>query len=126
MPDEQATNPNADRQLNVDADRLHLAVTPIELNIIVDALRSVGNCELAERFEPSYATQAMGRVVSDAPEPDDADGRSQDEQSRVANPPSVEGRCHRCGWRGKVYPGRYGGLRCAVCFGLQWGWMPRE
>ena len=51
MPDEQATNPNADRQLNVDADRLHLAVTPIELNIIVDALRSVGNCELAERFE---------------------------------------------------------------------------
>jgi hypothetical protein len=51
VPDEQAANPNADPQLNVDAERLHLAVTPVELDIIVDALRSVGNDELAERFE---------------------------------------------------------------------------
>jgi len=36
---------------NVDRDRLHLSVTPTELDIIVDALRSVGNVELAERFE---------------------------------------------------------------------------
>ena len=51
MPDEWATNPNADLQLNVDVDRLRLAVTRVELDIIVDALRSVGNVELAERFE---------------------------------------------------------------------------
>jgi len=32
-------------------DRLHLVVTPTELDIVVDALRSVGNVELADRFE---------------------------------------------------------------------------
>jgi len=42
---------DAERELNVDPDRLHLIVTPIELDIVVDALRSVGNVELAERFE---------------------------------------------------------------------------
>jgi hypothetical protein len=41
-----------------------------------------------------------------------------------ADPPAVEGLCGRCGVRGAVYPGRYGGKRCAVCFGLQTGWMP--
>jgi hypothetical protein len=41
------------------------------------------------------------------------------------DPPSIQGACNRCGYHGKVYPGRYGGHRCAVCFGLQWGWMPR-
>jgi hypothetical protein len=40
------------------------------------------------------------------------------------DPPAVEGTCGRCGYRGAVYPGRYGGKRCAVCFGLQHGWMP--
>jgi hypothetical protein len=41
------------------------------------------------------------------------------------DPPSTDGTCGRCGYRGAVYPGRYGGTRCAVCFGLQTGWMPR-
>jgi hypothetical protein len=41
------------------------------------------------------------------------------------DPPSVEGACSRCGWHGQVYRGRYGGHRCAVCFGLQHGWMPK-
>ena len=41
------------------------------------------------------------------------------------DPPAVEGTCGRCGYRGPVYAGRYGGHRCAVCFGLQTGWMPR-
>lgn len=76
--------------------------------------------------KPCCTTSARGWIVSDTPEPEDADSRSQDDQSPVADPPSVEGRCDRCGWRGKVYPGRYGGFRCAVCFGLQWGRMPRE
>jgi hypothetical protein len=40
------------------------------------------------------------------------------------DPPSSQGTCNRCGYRGTVYPGRYGGHRCAVCFGLQYGWMP--
>jgi hypothetical protein len=39
------------RLLNVDGDRIHLIVSPTELDIVVDALRSVGNVELAERFE---------------------------------------------------------------------------
>lgn len=42
---------DGERQLNVDPDRLHLIVTPVELDILVDALRSVGNVELAARFE---------------------------------------------------------------------------
>ena len=41
------------------------------------------------------------------------------------DPPSCQGTCDRCGYRGAVYPGRYGGQRCAVCFGIQFGWMPR-
>jgi hypothetical protein len=48
---EQAPDHNADRRLNVDTDRLHLILTPVELDIVVDALRSVGNAELAERFD---------------------------------------------------------------------------
>ena len=64
--------------------------------------------------------------MSDTPESDAADECCEYEGSPIPNPPVVEGRCDRCGWRGKVYPGRYGGFRCAICFGLQWGWMPRE
>jgi hypothetical protein len=41
------------------------------------------------------------------------------------DPPAAHGACGRCGYRGVVYPGRYGGKRCAVCFGVQYGWMPR-
>jgi hypothetical protein len=33
------------------------------------------------------------------------------------DPPSSQGTCDRCGYRGAVYAGRYGGQRCAVCFG---------
>jgi hypothetical protein len=51
VPGEHAPDPTSDPRLNVDRDRLHLIVTPTELDIIVDALRSVGNVELAERFE---------------------------------------------------------------------------
>ena len=39
------------------------------------------------------------------------------------DPPMVDGRCDRCGFRRQVYRGRHGGHRCAVCFGLQEGWM---
>ncbi len=41
------------------------------------------------------------------------------------DPPSSQGTCDRCGYRGAVYAGRFGGQRCAVCFGIQTGWMPR-
>jgi len=43
--------PSREPLLNVDRDRLHLIVSPTELDIVVDALQSVGNVELAERFE---------------------------------------------------------------------------
>ena len=36
---------------NVDPDQVHLIVSRLELDIIIDALRSVGNQEFAERFE---------------------------------------------------------------------------
>jgi hypothetical protein len=66
------------------------------------------------------------RGVNDRPEPTEDDQPEDEEQWRRLSPPAVDGRCDRCGWRGKVYPGRYGGHRCAICFGLQWGWMPRD
>jgi hypothetical protein len=54
------------------------------------------------------------------------DSADQDEPFEPpADRPSIEGACNRCGYRGKVYAGRYGGYRCTVCFGLQHGWMPR-
>jgi hypothetical protein len=43
--------PNPEPQLNVHADEVHLVLTVMELDIIVDALRSVGNVELADRLE---------------------------------------------------------------------------
>jgi hypothetical protein len=51
VPGEHLPDAAAEPQLNVDAGRVHLIVTPTELGILVDALRSVGNRELAERFE---------------------------------------------------------------------------
>jgi hypothetical protein len=51
VPPEDANEPGDEVLANVDRDRLHLTLTPTELDIIVDALRSVGNIELAERFE---------------------------------------------------------------------------
>ena len=51
VPSEHAPDPNPEPRLNVEPDRLHLVVTPIELDIVIDALRSVGNLELADRFE---------------------------------------------------------------------------
>jgi hypothetical protein len=51
VPGEHPSDPNADPLLNVDPDRVHLIVTSAELAIVVDALRSVGNVEMAERFE---------------------------------------------------------------------------
>jgi hypothetical protein len=103
-----------------------LIVTAAELKVVVDALHSTGDAALAERFEAVLHQFGLRSSRERRPEPDAGDGRPQHEQSPHPNPPSVDGRCDRCGWRGKVYPGRYGGFRCAVCFGLQWGWMPRE
>ena len=51
VPAEHPTDPDRERQLNVDSDRLHVIITRVELDIVVDALRSVGNVELAARFE---------------------------------------------------------------------------
>ena len=35
------------------------------------------------------------------------------------DPPAVDGTCGRCGFRGAVYAGRYGGRRCAVCYAAE-------
>jgi hypothetical protein len=50
VPTEDSSHPR-EPLLNIDGDRIHLIVSPTELDIVVDALRSVGNVELAERFE---------------------------------------------------------------------------
>ena len=42
---------STDPHLNVHPDQVHLVVDVLELDIIVDALRTVGNSELADRFE---------------------------------------------------------------------------
>jgi hypothetical protein len=48
---EEIRTPNPEAHLNVDPDEVHLVLTGLELDIIVDALRSVGNIELADRLE---------------------------------------------------------------------------
>ena len=51
VPPEHPLDPDREAQPTVDSDRLHLIITRVELDIVVDALRSVGNVELAARFE---------------------------------------------------------------------------
>jgi hypothetical protein len=51
VPPEHPPDPDRGRQRNVESDRLHPIVTHVELDIVVEALRSVGNVELAARFE---------------------------------------------------------------------------
>ncbi len=48
---QDARDLNLNPQLNVDPDQVHLVVTRLELDIIVDALRSVGNVDIVERLE---------------------------------------------------------------------------
>jgi hypothetical protein len=48
---EHTSNPDPQSQLNVDPDHVHLLLTSLELDIIIDALRSVGNTDLADRLE---------------------------------------------------------------------------
>jgi len=51
VPGEYTPDADAEPKLNVDPDQVHLVVTTIELDIIADALRSVGNVELADRLD---------------------------------------------------------------------------
>ena len=51
MSSQYVPDPDPESGSNIDPDQVHLVVTPIELDILVDALRSVGNTELADRFE---------------------------------------------------------------------------
>ena len=38
-------------ETHLGVEQVHLVLSPIEVDILVDALRSVGNVELAERLE---------------------------------------------------------------------------
>jgi hypothetical protein len=51
MPCDQEPDQTDAPRPNVEPDQLHLVVTLTELNDVVDALLSVGNNKLAERFE---------------------------------------------------------------------------
>lgn len=127
VPGGDPLDPPDDRGLNVDPDRLYFVVTPGELEIVVDALRSAGRPELADRFNAVLHRVRGGEDLEQrATGSGGTTTWSHLEQSPYPDPPSIDGRCDRCGWHGRVYAGRYGGYRCAVCFGLQWGWMPHE
>jgi hypothetical protein len=63
---------SSDPQVNVDPDQLHLVVNLLELDIIVDALRSVGNSELADRFEAIMRRLAEPGGRADKADPDSA------------------------------------------------------
>jgi hypothetical protein len=71
-------------------------------------------------------TFSNSNVSHTVPPDDEAELLAAAQPFEPPDPPSVQGMCNRCGYRGTVYAGRYGGQRCAVCFGLQHGWMPRE
>jgi hypothetical protein len=47
------TNQNGtpEPETHVDAEHVYLVLSPIELDILADALRSVGNVEFAEQLE---------------------------------------------------------------------------
>ena len=49
-------------ETHVDVERVHVVLSPIEVDILVDALRSVGNVEFAERLE------TLLRLVRQSPE----------------------------------------------------------
>jgi hypothetical protein len=42
---------SSELESNVDSEHVHVVLTALELDIVVDALRSVGNLELAEHLE---------------------------------------------------------------------------
>jgi hypothetical protein len=72
-------------------------------------------CETAQAiFDQVVGSNVAGRV----PGQDETDPLERAEPYEPPEPPSIDGACDRCGYRGKVYPGRYGGHRCAVCFGF--------
>ena len=48
---EHAPDHKDDDRLNVESCRAQVIVTPADLKIVVEALRSVGDVELSERFE---------------------------------------------------------------------------
>lgn len=61
MHSEETGHLGSDPQVNVDPDQVHLVVSVLELDVIVDALRSVGNSELADRFEAIMRSLAERR-----------------------------------------------------------------
>jgi hypothetical protein len=61
VPHENHEESEPESQSNVDAEQVHLVLTLVELDIMVDALRSVGNIEMAERFEALLRARHGGR-----------------------------------------------------------------
>jgi hypothetical protein len=59
---EETRIPNPEPHLNVDPDEVHLVLTGLELDIIVDALRSVGNVDLADRLEAVLRLLGQNRI----------------------------------------------------------------
>jgi hypothetical protein len=75
--------------------------------------------------DPAPALGVDSNVSRKVPPEDEPELLDRFKPFEMPDPPSVQGVCNRCDYHGTVYPGRYGGQRCAVCFGLQHGWMPR-
>jgi hypothetical protein len=58
---------NNELQPNVDPTQVHLVVTTTELDILADALRSLGNVEFADRLEIIQVSLGRRRVMSQTP-----------------------------------------------------------
>ena len=69
---QDARDLNLNPQLNVDPDQVHLVVTILELDIIVDALRSVGNIGIVDRLEAILRQVTRTPMLTAMPETDQA------------------------------------------------------
>ena len=69
MPGEHAPDADAEAQLKVDPDQVHLVVTTAELDVGANALRSVGNIEQACRLEKILHQLTRLHDMGETPEP---------------------------------------------------------
>jgi hypothetical protein len=103
---------------------LHLRrseVWPLPRNLLACRQMSPPQYSSASRTCAAAGLLVCGPLVSETPEPDDADQPADEDLWRRPDSPSIDGQCYRCAWRGKRLPRslRWLFLRCVLR--LQWG-----
>src|SRR3954463_11233281 len=118
MPGGDPLDPPDDPRLNVDPDRLYFIVTPGELEIVVDALRSTGRRELADRFDAVLHQLRGGPDLEQQETGSGGTGTwSHLEPSPYPDPPSIEGRCDLADGMAGCTPEGLGGNRWPLLSG---------